>query len=308
LAIAPSETKPEDYLMKPSAAHAQQAAAAGQAPRTGSTETPRGSQKARYTPWFEIRKPIPSHRVIGLGIAVWALFFGIWELIVVAGMASPLLVPTPQKVLLALYDLVVNQGFLWDVGISIYRIVLSFGVACLIAIPLGILMGVFPTVEAFVNAFVSPWRYLPAPSFIPILLMWLGTGDAPKITLLIIGVVFFLITLIMDHTRAVRQELLETAMTLGGNRRQIVGTVVVPAVMPSVLTAMRQMLAVSWTYLVIAEIVASTTGIGAMMMRAKRFLHTDQIMAGIVVIGILGLLFDLLFRRAHRFFFPYIDQ
>ena len=71
---------------------------------------------------------------------------------------------------------------------------------------------------------------------------------------------------------------------------------------------MRQMLAVSWTYLVIAEIVAATTGIGAMMMRAKRFLHVDKIMAGIVVIGLLGLLFDYLFRLAHRRLFPYMDE
>jgi NitT/TauT family transport system permease protein len=83
---------------------------------------------------------------------------------------------------------------------------------------------------------------------------------------------------------------------------------VVPAVMPNIVVAMRQMLAVSWTYLVIAEIVAQTTGIGAMMMRARRFLHTDEIMSGIIVIGILGVLFDFLFRWAHRLLFPYLHE
>ena len=108
----------------------------------------------------------------------------------------------------------------------------------------------------------------------------------------------------MDHTKGVRAELIETGQTLGGTRWQILLTVIVPAVLPNVVTAMRQMLAVSWTYLVIAEIVASTNGIGAMMMRAKRFIHTDEIIAGIIVIGALGLSFDYMFRMLHRLLFP----
>ncbi len=258
--------------------------------------------------WFEFRKPISKTRVLVLGIAVWVLFFGAWEFMTLAGLVNPLLMPTPQRVVVALYELIFERGFASDIGISVLRVVGSFIGVSLIAVPVGILMGSFKTCEAFLNPFVSAWRYLPAPSFIPILLMWLGTGEGPKIALLFLGVVFFLITLIMDHTKQVRAELLETAMTLGASRKQILWTVVVPAVMPNVLIAMRQMLAVSWTYLVIAEIIASTTGIGAMMMRARRFLHTDEIMAGIIVIGILGLTFDMLFRMAHRMLFPYIDS
>jgi NitT/TauT family transport system permease protein len=260
---------------------------------------------AEREPWFSIRQPIAFGRSISLGIAIWVIFFGSWELVVLFELVSPLLLPAPHEVLVALYEQIVHKGFLSDIGISILRIVFSFLIACAIAVPLGILMGTFTAVEAFANPFVSAWRYLPAPAFIPILLMWFGTGEAPKIALLTIGVVFFLITLIMDHTRGVRRELIETALTLGGNNSQVLWTVVVPAVMPKVMAAMRQMLAVSWTYLVIAEIVASTTGIGAMMMRARRFLHTDEIMAGILVIGILGLLFDIMFRKAHGALFPY---
>ena len=138
--------------------------------------------------------------------------------------------------------------------------------------------------------------------------MWFGTGDAPKLALLFIGVVWFLTTIIMDHTKGVRAELIETGQTLGGTRWQILLTVIVPAVLPNVVTAMRQMLAVSWTYLVIAEIVASTNGIGAMMMRAKRFIHTDEIIAGIIVIGALGLSFDYMFRMLHRLLFPCLEE
>jgi NitT/TauT family transport system permease protein len=209
-------------------------------------------------------------------------------------------------VLSTLYTMIAQHGFLYDIGISIYRIVISFLLACAIAIPLGVLMGSFRSVEAFFNPFVSAWRYLPAPAFIPLLLMWFGTGEGAKLALLFIGVVFFLITLVMDHTRAVRTELIETAMTLGANRWQILSTIVLPAVAPKIAISMRQMLAVSWTYLVIAEIVAASTGIGAVMMRGQRFLKVDEIMAGIVVIGVVGLMFDFLFRWAQRVLFPYV--
>ena len=258
--------------------------------------------------WFEFKRPIPRSSTIALGVAVWIIFFALWEAAVALGWVNALFMPPPHKVLTGLYSLLVQDAFLYDIGVSIYRIVLSFALACLVAVPLGILMGSFKRVEAFVNPLVSAWRYLPAPSFIPLLLMWFGTGDGQKIALLFIGVIWFLITIIMDHVKSVRSELIETSMTLGGNRWQILWTVVIPASMPNIVVAMRQMLAVSWTYLVIAEIVAATTGIGAVMMRAKRFLHVDKIMASIIVIGLLGLLFDFLFRLAHRLLFPYLDE
>ena len=273
----------------------------------GQNAPPRDA-KARRSRWFEYHKPIPLHWSLPLGIAIWVIFFGLWELAAAKNWVNALFMPPPHRVLSTLYTMIVERGFLTDIGISIYRILASFALACVVAIPLGVLMGSFRTVDAFVNPFVSAWRYLPAPAFIPLLLMWFGVGEGSKLALLFIGVIFFLITLIMDHTRAVRAELIETAMTLGANRWQILSTIVLPAVAPKILISMRQMLAVSWTYLVIAEIVASTTGIGAVMMRGQRFLKVDEIMAGIVVIGAVGLGFDYLFRLAQRLLFPYVPR
>jgi NitT/TauT family transport system permease protein len=264
--------------------------------------------KRRARRWFEYKRPIPWTWAVGLGVAIWVLFFGAWEIASTRGWVNALFMPPPHQVIAKLYTMLAEHSFLADVLISIYRIVASFLLACVIAIPIGVLMGCFRVVDAFINPFVAAWRYLPAPSFIPLLLMWFGAGEGSKLALLFIGVVFFLATLVTDHTRAVRTELIETAMTLGADRKQILLTVVVPAVLPNILISMRQMLAVSWTYLVIAEIVASTTGIGAVMMRGQRFLHVDEIMAGILVIGLLGLLFDFLFRLAHRSLFRYLPR
>ena len=267
-----------------------------------------GETDGRNEPWFAFRRALPRACVLALGVAVWVLFFGAWQLATTMGWVTELLVPPPGKVLATLVRLLGDQIFLFDILSSILRILISFAAATAIAVPLGVMMGSFHAVESFFNPFVSAWRYLPAPAFIPVLLMWFGTGEGPKLALLFIGVVFFLITLIMDHTKQVRGELIETALTLGARKRQILWTIIVPAVLPNIVTAMRQILAVSWTYLVIAEIVASTTGIGAMMMRARRFLHTDEIMSGIIVIGFLGLMFDLGFRLLHRWLFSYLEE
>lgn len=258
--------------------------------------------------FFAIRKPVSRRQNLISALGIWVVFFGIWVVAAGAGWVNELLVPSPQKVLASTYDLFVNRGFASDVTISIWRVMISFVMAGAVAIPLGVAMGTFPSIEAIFAPFVSAWRYLPAPSFIPILLMWFGTGETPKLALLFIGVIFFLITLVMDHTKNVRKELIETALTLGAGHYVVVLKVVLPAALPDISTAMRQMLAMAWTYLVIAEIVASTTGIGAMMMRARRFLKTDEILSGIVVIGVLGLTFDLLFRALHRKMFPYLQE
>jgi len=199
------------------------------------TLAPVAEVKAHRQRWFEYHKPIPLYWTLVLGVAVWVIFFGVWELAAAKGWVNTLFMPPPHQVLSTLYTMIVEKGFLYDIGTSIYRILASFALACAVAIPLGVLMGSFRSIDAFFNPFVSAWRYLPAPAFIPLLLMWFGAGEGSKLALLFIGVIFFLITLIMDHTRAVRAELIETAMTLGANRWQILSTIVLPAVAPKIM-------------------------------------------------------------------------
>ena len=262
----------------------------------------------RKTGLLRVRVPVTQRQALGSAIGIWVVFFGVWVLATRMGWVNAILVPPPGQVFQTIYTLFAEQGFASDVLVSVLRVLVAFAMACVVAVPLGLAMGAFPAIDAVMAPFVSAWRYLPAPSFIPILLMWFGTGEAPKLALLFLGVIFFLITLIADHTKEVRKELIETALTLGASQSVTVFRVMLPAVLPNIVTAMRQMLAMAWTYLVIAEIVASTTGIGAMMMRARRFLHTDEILAGIIVIGALGLAFDLAFAWLHRRLFPYLQE
>ena len=253
------------------------------------------------TPWFAFQQPIPFGARVLSGVAAWALFLGLWQYAATADLAPRRLFPAPTDVIAALYTLFAENAFHQDVWSSLRRIVVSFLLALTVALPLGLFMGAFPRVEAFFNPLVSPFRYLPAPAFIPLLLMWLGGDESQKVGLLILGVVWFLTTLIMDAVKNVRMELIETALTLGARRRQVLSSVLLRAAAPGIVDTCRQMLAVSWTYLVIAEIVATTDGIGAVMMRARRFVNVDDVMAGILTIGLLGLgLAGLGFARRRR--------
>jgi NitT/TauT family transport system permease protein len=271
-------------------------------------DDPRGLALARVPrrSCFEFGSPLRIEAKIGLGALAWLSFILGWHWLSTSGLADSTLLPGPLKVFKAWVTLFAEREFAVDVLHSVKRIFFSFGIALTIALPIGMLMGAFTPVAGFLNALVSPFRYLPAPSFVPLLLMWLGTGDPQKIALLVIGVVFFLISLFMDNTRAVSAELVECSRTLGASRWKVLWSVLLPAALPNFVDTARQMLAVSWTYLVIAEIVAATNGIGAMMMRAKRFVQVDDIMAGILTIGLLGLVTDLSIRLIHRLCFKYL--
>ncbi len=275
---------------------------------TALTQAPSVAQSPRRLtvprPSLSVYNTISGQRRLVLGVLGAATFVCLWTLAAYLELASPRLLPTPLQVLTALGELI-RDGFLYDVLKSVYRITVSFLLAVLVAYPLGLLIGASASVSAFFSPVVSAFRYLPAPAFVPLLLMWLGAGDGQKVALLFLGVVWFLITVIADHVRSVNRDLVDTARTLGAGTTQLYLTVIAPASWPRVWDALRQMLAVSWTYLVIAEIIAATDGIGAMMMRAQRFVRVDDVMAGILTIGILGVIFDLLFRFIGKRLFVY---
>lgn len=256
--------------------------------------------------FLEVRGTVGRNESLFLGILGVIGFFGVWE---IAHYLTPVsqqkFLPSVEQVVGKIYGLIRDKGFIGDIGKSIYRIYLSFIVACLVAVPLGLLMGCFVKLRALINPTVGGLRYLPAASFVPLLLVYFGPTDFAKMALLFLGCVFFLIALILDNVLSVPKELIESAQTMGANRRHIVLKVAFPAAAPQILDSMRNMIAVSWTYLVIAEIVAATDGIGAVMMRAARFLHVDIIMGGILTIGVLGVLTDISFRIAARILFPH---
>lgn len=257
--------------------------------------------------FFTIRGSLSGRQSFVLGLTGLVALFAVWQ---IGHWVTPELqrkfLPGVDEVVGKIVFLLANKDFISDIGVSLYRIYLSFFVACLVSVPLGLFMGCFVKVRALLNPTLGGLRYLPAASFVPLLLVYLGPTDTAKMALLFLGCVFFLIALILDNVLSVPKEFIESAQTMGASRKHIVLRVALPAAAPQILDSMRNMIAVSWTYLVIAEIVAATDGIGAVMMRGAKFLHIDVIMAGILTIGVLGVLTDILFRYASRFLFPYV--
>jgi len=256
--------------------------------------------------FFELLSPANGRQTVILGVLGAFIFFAVWQ---IGHYATPeegrRFLPSVEQVVGELIFLFSEKGFFYDVLRSCIRIFGSFFAASAVAIPLGIMMGCFGKFKALVNPTVSGWRYLPAASFIPLLLVWFGPSETAKMGLLFLGVLFFLIAMVLDNTEAVQREYTEAALTMGASRTRIVLEVVVPAAMPAIIDSMRTMIAVGWTYLVIAEIVGAFDGIGAVMMRAGRFLNVDTIMAGIFMIGVLGVLTDIFFRVVQRVLFPW---
>ena len=228
----------------------------------------------------------------------------VWCLLTYTGWVRPLFLPTPTKVLGSLWAMV--WGRLWiDVWASVYRIGLGFLLSVVLAVPIGLLMGTFKPVEAFIEPLNDFIRYLPVVSFIPLCILWVGIGDELKIVIIFIGTFFQMLVLVSAEVAKVPNEFLEMTYTLGATRMQVVRKVIVPASLPGVFDSMRVCLGWAWSYVVVAEIVASSSGLGFMVMQASRFLKTADIFAGIVVIGVVGLTSDFLLKRAYDRLFPW---
>lgn len=213
--------------------------------------------------------------------------------------------PPIEAVVVALYELFAEKKFIYDVLWSCARIYSAYILAIAVALPLAVAMGSFGNLRSTMNPTLSALRYLPAASFIPLLLVWFGPTDTAKVLLLFLGVVWFLVAGMLSNVMAVSGELIESALTMGAKKRTVVLNVILPASGPHLMTSARDLSAVAWTYLVIAEVVGAQSGIGAVMMRAGRFMNVDSIIAGILMIGILGVFTDAIFRLAHRITFPW---
>ncbi len=168
---------------------------------------------------------------------------------------------------------------------SLLVINVGFLLSSLVAVPLGILMGSFRVVAAALEPIVNFTRYLPVTSMIPLLILWIGIGFQEKVAVIFIGTFFQQIVMVSDVSARVPSELFNASYTLGASKWQVVTRVLLPATMPGVMDTLRVTMGWAWTYLVVAELVASSSGLGYMSMQAMRGLHADYIFVGILVIG-----------------------
>ena len=249
--------------------------------------------------------PVSTIARITLGIGFFVLFIAFWALLSYGGFVPPLFLASPSRTLFAGVALFTEYNFLRDIGVTIFRVVGGFLIAAAIGVPLGLAMGAFKAVEAFFEPFISFARYLPASAFIPLLILWAGVGEAQKLSVIFIGSFFQIVIMVAVIAGATRMDLVEAATTLGARRGGIVRRVIVPSAAPQIAEALRLVLGWAWTYVIVAELIGATSGIGHMIMDSQRLLDTGQMIFGIVTIGVIGLVTDFLFKALNRRLFPW---
>ncbi|HVE82330.1 MAG TPA: ABC transporter permease [Myxococcales bacterium] len=266
-------------------------------------------------PLLALRASIPEGTGRLLSAASVALVFLVWSVLsyveVDKGLGRPeplvshFFLPPPHEVLKGLLYLLFNEGLLSAVWTSVLRILKAFALSVAVAFPLGILMGSFEAVNRFFDSILAPMRYLPITAFIPLLILWFGIQEQQKVAFLFLGTFVFLLPVVVDAIRVVPEELVQTAFTLGATRSQVIRTVLIPAALPQIFDSFRVMNAIAWTYIILAEIVNPQNGIGYILRLAEQHTKPAWSFAGILVVGVIGLLTDLIIRGLNRLLFSW---
>jgi NitT/TauT family transport system permease protein len=257
---------------------------------------------------FGVRTPLPAGIARALSLGALAFLLLLWALLSVdftgkGALVPPLYLPSPVDVLKGLVQLLVDQGLLTSVGVSARRISIAFGLCIVVSLPLGVLMGAFESINRLVDPIIAPLRFTPMNAFIPMFIVWLGIEETEKVAFLFFATVVFLLPVVVDAIRSVPEEMVQTAQTLGATKWQVVRTVLVPAALPQIFDSFRVMNGIAWGYILLAEMVNASSGIGKLFDSAWRANHTEHIFGLILVVGVIGLLSDLIIRGINRALF-----
>jgi NitT/TauT family transport system permease protein len=263
----------------------------------GWSALPRRRPARRVPALLAIRAPLPRRTrwtLVALSIAVPLTA---WWALSVSGVVQPAhYLPSPPATLQAGLAMAQEGTLLTDVWATLHRVLLGFGLAVAVSAPLGLLMGSFRSAQALVEPLIGLLRYLPAGAFIPLLIIWLGLGEPPKVALIFLATVFFNTLMTADVARGVPVALIDVSATLGARVGEVLRKVVIPYSLPGVIDAVRVNAAAAINFVVVAELIASESGLGYRIVRLQRFSQLDRIFAVLVVIGLIGLAIDIALR------------
>ncbi|HSP15224.1 MAG TPA: ABC transporter permease [Thermoanaerobaculia bacterium] len=245
---------------------------------------------------WAIRQPIPRGTGLALAFVMPVIVLAGWCIVTYGHMAPPDFLPTPTEVIRGTLQLFIQYDLATAILVSTKRIVVAFLLAAAVALPLGILMGAFTPIHDVFEPIMAPLRYMPISAFIPLLILWFGIYESEKTAFLFLGVFVYLLPVVVSAIRAVPEELVQTALTLGASKLQVIRTVLVPAALPEIFDSFRVMNAISWTYVILAEAVNPEHGLGYMVELARTHQKASWSFAGLLVIGGIGLFTDFVIR------------
>lgn len=240
-----------------------------------------------------------------LGFVAPALVLAAWCALTYGNLVQPDFLPKPTEVIRGTLQLFIQYDLGTAILVSTRRIAIAFLLAAALALPLGVLMGAFDPINRFFEPIMAPLRYMPISAFIPLLILWFGIYEKQKIAFLFLGVFVYLLPVVVSSIRLVPEELVQTALTLGASKFQVVMTVLIPAALPEIFDSFRVMNAIAWTYVILAEAVNPEHGLGYMVELARTHQKASWSFAGLLVIGGIGLLTDFLIRLISSMLFSW---
>jgi taurine transport system permease protein len=245
-----------------------------------------------------------------ISVVTVVALLGLWWVATHLGWIRDLFLPTPERIFTSFGEAwhgeiqggkPLAEHFWW----SLYRVFAAFLLACVTAVPVGIAMGVSRVARGIFDPPIEFYRPLPPLAYLPLIVIWFGIDETAKIVLIYLACFAPLAMAARAGVRSVTIEQIHAAYSMGASRLQVIRHVVIPAAMPEILTGMRIAIGFGWTTLVAAEMVAATVGLGQMVLNASNFLRTDVVIMGIIVIGVVAYLFDLLMRYVERVVVPW---
>ncbi|WP_437931518.1 ABC transporter permease [Sorangium sp. So ce291] len=255
--------------------------------------------------WLALGRAIPGQARLVLGAASFLLMIAAYAWLPDRSGQAAAIVPTLASIARATADALASRELWIDVQHSFLRVTAGFAAAAVLAVPLGVLAGAFRSIAALLEPPADFLRYVPVPALIPLVMIAAGIGEGAKVLLVFLGTFFQLLLMTADEVRRVPAPLVKISQSLGATRREIVWRVLTPAALPGIWAALRMCNGWAWSYVVVAELVAATEGLGFRVLRFYRFLQTPSIYAYLLVLGLLGLGLDWVFRAASRRLFPW---
>lgn len=257
---------------------------------------------------FRIGAGLSRPAYLGIAVAVFAGLLAIWWVASATGLIKPIFLPAPGAVWTRLVQLSAD-GTLWsDAAISLYRMLVGFAIASLMAIPIGILIGCFTVWEAAIEPLVDFVRYMPVVAFVPLTILWAGTSDVQKFLIIWIGTFFQQVLMVMDNVKRVPPDFIGLGRTLGLSEGKILMRIVLPSSLPGIWDTLRISIGWAWTWLVLAELVAATSGLGYRITVSQRYFQTQTIIGYILFLGFLGLVTDQVMKALERVLFRYASR